>query len=164
MVANSSNLIITVKPANQHTLSQQPRRGSFSRNSGVSSAGSHLSQVSHGSQASRGSHQTVPSDDDAYDVDEIKDLTQATTLEDCPGGGSGGGAGGSRTDEGVLHLWKDACVTPLNPHINWSECDAFRFIQGPVPKTQNMNLFTPYSVKYQDVIWYFKVPCSSLSH
>ena len=33
MVANSSNLIITVKPANQRTLSPTPRRGFFSRNS-----------------------------------------------------------------------------------------------------------------------------------
>lgn len=98
MVANSSNLIITVKPANQHTLSQQPRRGSFSRNSGVSSAGSHLSQVSHGSQASRTSQHTVNSDEDAYDVDEIKDLTQAVTLESSSSGGGGG------ADEGVLHL------------------------------------------------------------
>lgn len=44
MVANSSNLIITVKPANQRTLSSHtPRRGSFSRNSAMSS-GSHQSQ------------------------------------------------------------------------------------------------------------------------
>lgn len=36
MVANSSNLIVTVKPANQRTL-MGPRRGSFSRNSAMSS-------------------------------------------------------------------------------------------------------------------------------
>merc|ERR1712038_1932580 len=37
MVANSSNLIITVKPANQRTImGSAPRRGSFSRNSNMS--------------------------------------------------------------------------------------------------------------------------------
>uniref|UniRef100_A0A2P2IB60 Partitioning defective 6 homolog alpha-like n=1 Tax=Hirondellea gigas TaxID=1518452 RepID=A0A2P2IB60_9CRUS len=110
MVANSSNLIITVKPANQHTLSQQPRRGSGSRNSGVSSAGSHLSQMSHGSRVSHGSHgsqQTCGSDDDAYDVDEIRDLTQAATLGGVgPDSGAGVGEGRSTAgpDEGILHL------------------------------------------------------------
>lgn len=43
MVANSSNLIITVKPANQRTVGP-PRRGSFSRNSQLSS-GSHQSNT-----------------------------------------------------------------------------------------------------------------------
>ena len=43
MVANSSNLIITVKPANQRTL--MPRRGSFSR----------TSNMSHGSLLSKSS-------------------------------------------------------------------------------------------------------------
>jgi len=55
MVANSSNLIITVKPANQHTVGSHgnhPRRGSFSRTSAVSSAGSHLSHNSHVSHVS----------------------------------------------------------------------------------------------------------------
>ncbi|KAG0716646.1 Partitioning defective 6 gamma [Chionoecetes opilio] len=62
MVANSSNLIITVKPANQRTLSSHsPRRGSFSRNSAMSS-GSHQSQQS-------------ASDEDRFDQDEIRDLT-----------------------------------------------------------------------------------------
>ncbi len=48
MVANSSNLIITVKPANQRTTltAGGPRRGSFSRNSNVSH-GSLLSRYSH---------------------------------------------------------------------------------------------------------------------
>ncbi|KAK6618727.1 Partitioning defective protein 6 [Polyplax serrata] len=36
MVANSSNLIITVKPANQRTTMARPRRGSFSRTSQIS--------------------------------------------------------------------------------------------------------------------------------
>lgn len=57
MIANSSNLIITVKPANQ--MSTLPRRGSYSRSS----------QVSSGSQKSAA---TRSSDED---VDEIVDLT-----------------------------------------------------------------------------------------
>uniref|UniRef100_T1J4Z3 Uncharacterized protein n=1 Tax=Strigamia maritima TaxID=126957 RepID=T1J4Z3_STRMM len=61
MVANSSNLIITVKPANQRNL-PTPSRGSFGRSSQVSS-GSHQSQ------------QSLISDDDHFDQDEIRDLT-----------------------------------------------------------------------------------------
>lgn len=69
MVANSWNLIITVKPANQRTVA--PRRGSFSRNS----------QLSSGSQQSAQSVATTTgSDDDAYDRDEVVDLTN-TSLE-----------------------------------------------------------------------------------
>lgn len=44
MVANSSNLIVTVRPANQRTVGPPPCRGSFSRNSQVSS-GSHQSNT-----------------------------------------------------------------------------------------------------------------------
>lgn len=36
MVANSSNLVVTVKPANQRTTMAAPRRGSFSRTSQTS--------------------------------------------------------------------------------------------------------------------------------
>ncbi|XP_055592564.1 partitioning defective 6 homolog beta [Uranotaenia lowii] len=69
MVANSSNLIITVKPANQRTLAP-PRRGSFSRNSQLS-GGSHQS------------HQTTGSDEnDQDDQDEIRDHTGAATLDE----------------------------------------------------------------------------------
>lgn len=68
MVANSSNLIITVKPANQRTLTS-PRRGSFSRNS----------------QLSNGSHQTnhtnTSDEIEQDDQDEVVDLT-GVTLED----------------------------------------------------------------------------------
>lgn len=60
MVANSSNLIITVKPANQRTLTA-PRRGSIS----------HASQLSSESAQSQN---TVGSDED-HDQDEIVDLT-----------------------------------------------------------------------------------------
>lgn len=83
MVANSSNLIITVKPANQRTIAPV-RRGSFGRSSQLSS-GSH------------NSHTTQGSDNDAFDQDEIVDLTGATTLEDVP-------TYQTTRDEGVLHL------------------------------------------------------------
>lgn len=67
MLANSSNLIITVKPANQRSLAA-PRRGSFSRNSQLSS-GSHQSTQSALSAATTGS------DEDRFDQDEIVDFT-----------------------------------------------------------------------------------------
>ncbi|XP_011180007.2 partitioning defective protein 6 [Zeugodacus cucurbitae] len=68
MVANSSNLIITVKPANQRTLTS-PRRGSFSRNSQLSSGSHHTNQ-------------TNTSDENEQDEqDEIVDLT-GVTLDD----------------------------------------------------------------------------------
>ncbi|XP_015121919.1 partitioning defective 6 homolog gamma [Diachasma alloeum] len=62
MIANSSNLIITVKPANQRAAMAAPRRGSFSRNSQLSS-GSHQSTQSVTGSAS---------DEEA---DEIVDFT-----------------------------------------------------------------------------------------
>lgn len=73
MVANSSNLIITVKPANQRTLAA-PRRGSFSRNS----------QVSSNSQQSQHTNHTNTSDEveaDDQDDDDVVDLTGMNTLE-----------------------------------------------------------------------------------
>ena len=64
MVANSSNLIITVRPANQNSLPRAAHnRGSFSR----------ASQLSSGSMASAQS--VTPSDDDHFDQDEVRDLT-----------------------------------------------------------------------------------------
>jgi len=64
MVANSSNLIVTVKPANQRTLISN--RGSFSR----------TSNLSHGSALSRGSSNAAESLGDHFDEeDEIRDLT-----------------------------------------------------------------------------------------
>ncbi|XP_055690261.1 partitioning defective protein 6 [Lutzomyia longipalpis] len=75
MVANSSNLIITVKPANQRTIAP-PRRGSFSRNS----------QLSSGSQQSH--HTNISDDNDQDDQDDVVDLT---------------GADACRSD-GILHL------------------------------------------------------------
>ncbi|XP_046681409.1 partitioning defective protein 6 [Homalodisca vitripennis] len=73
MVANSWNLIITVKPANQRTVA--PRRGSFSRNS----------QLSSGSQQSAQSVATTTgSDEDAYDRDEVVDLTATNMPVSAP--------------------------------------------------------------------------------
>jgi len=63
MVANSSNLIVTVKPANQRTL-MGPRRGSFSRNSNMSSH----SMLSNSTQSGTGS-------EDHEEEDEIRDLS-----------------------------------------------------------------------------------------
>ena len=64
MVANSSNLIITVKPANQRSVAS-PRRGSFSRTS----------------QLSGGSQQTNTSEEiEQDDQDEVIDLVSAATL------------------------------------------------------------------------------------
>jgi len=74
MVANSANLIITVRPANQRNfvlVSPSSTRGSFG----------------HASQASEGSHQSqasVISDEDKYDQDEIRDLTGITLEEVTP--------------------------------------------------------------------------------
>ena len=68
MIANSSNLIMTVKPANQRAALAAPRRGSFSRNSQLSS-GSHQSTQS----AATGSDE---------DADEIVDLTGVNLHDD----------------------------------------------------------------------------------
>ncbi|XP_056639257.1 partitioning defective protein 6 [Diorhabda carinulata] len=80
MVANSSNLIITVKPANQRTVGP-PRRGSFGRSSHMSS-GSHHSNTTAGSDP-----------EDKYDQDEIVDLTAGITIEE-----------NQTKDDGILHL------------------------------------------------------------
>uniref|UniRef100_A0A6M2DM73 Putative cell polarity protein par6 n=1 Tax=Xenopsylla cheopis TaxID=163159 RepID=A0A6M2DM73_XENCH len=86
MVANSSNLIVTVKPANQRTVA--PHRGSFSR----------TSQLSNGSQQSQ---PTTGSDtEDRFDQDEILDLTSgglddsSVTSPSTP----------IKNNDGVLHL------------------------------------------------------------
>ena len=72
MVANSSNLIVTVKPANQSSL--HPRRGSFSRNSNMS----HGSMLSRGSSTSNANSDTFANhqiEHDEQEEDEIRDLT-----------------------------------------------------------------------------------------
>jgi len=80
MVANSSNLIITVKPANQprpqHTL--LPRRGSFSRTSQLSSDSAHSV--------------ATESDNDPFEQDEIVDLTGMVADE------------AKKDDSAVMHL------------------------------------------------------------
>jgi len=69
MVANSSNLIVTVKPANQRST-MGPRRGSFSRNS----------NMSHQSLLSSSTHSRTESED-LEDEDEIRDLTNNHQLD-----------------------------------------------------------------------------------
>ena len=73
MVANSSNLVVTVKPANQRTLISN--RGSFSRTSNLS----HGSALSRGSSEGRatleGYSRNLDSGGDHDDEDEIRDLT-----------------------------------------------------------------------------------------
>jgi partitioning defective protein 6 len=80
MVANSSNLIITVKPANQRTL--MARRGSFSRNSNMS----HGSLLSKSSTQSGGTNGGSDGDHD-HDEDEIRDLTNAVSGQHHHGSG-----------------------------------------------------------------------------
>lgn len=87
MVANSSNLIITFKPANQRTSLASPRRGSFSRTSQLSSGSHHTN------------HTNTSDELEQDDQDEIVDLT-GVTLDDNTGSGGGGSANG----DGVLHL------------------------------------------------------------
>ncbi|XP_058801370.1 partitioning defective 6 homolog beta-like [Phymastichus coffea] len=97
MIANSSNLIITVKPANQRAALSVPRRGSFSRNS----------QLSSGSQQSMQSAATG-SDEDA---DEIVDLTGVNLHDDATSSSHQShhhhhhhNHRFSHHDQGVLHL------------------------------------------------------------
>ncbi|XP_073833864.1 partitioning defective protein 6 [Musca autumnalis] len=98
MVANSSNLIITFKPANQRTLTS-PRRGSFSRTSQLSSGSHHTN------------HTNTSDELDQDDQDEIVDMT-GITLDDQPthphqlaaGGPVAGGPPIVESRDGVLHL------------------------------------------------------------
>lgn len=71
MVANSAKLIITVRPANQRTLAA-PRRGSFSRNS----------QVSSGSQHSQHTNPASDENDNDDAEDEVIDLIENHQLDD----------------------------------------------------------------------------------
>ncbi|XP_014209862.1 partitioning defective protein 6 [Copidosoma floridanum] len=98
MIANSSNLIITVKPANQRTALSMPRRGSFSRNS----------QLSSGSQQSMQSAATGSDEE----IDEIVDLTGVNLHDDASSSSHHQShhhhhhhnRGFSHHDQGVLHL------------------------------------------------------------
>lgn len=71
MVANSSNLIITVKPANQRTLAG-PRRPSFSQNS----------QRSSGSQQSQHTNPASDENDPDDQEDEVIDLITHQSLDE----------------------------------------------------------------------------------
>merc|ERR1712241_135914 len=72
MVANSSNLIVTVKPANQRTImNAAPRRGSFSRNSNMSQG----SMMSRSSTQSNTNDSSIGGQEDDHEEDEIRDLT-----------------------------------------------------------------------------------------
>lgn len=71
MVANSHNLIVTVKPANQRTTMSAPRRGSLSR----------TSQLSSGSQQSTHSVATTVNTSEEDDQDEVVDLTAGLALQ-----------------------------------------------------------------------------------
>jgi len=90
MVANSSNLIVTVKPANQRTL-MGPRRGSFSRNSAMSAA----SMLSSSTQSGTGS------EEGNEDEDEIRDLTRLDTSHRSHRGSQRYNQSGTKP---VLHL------------------------------------------------------------
>merc|ERR1719188_1423889 len=72
MVANSSNLVVTVKPANQRTLISN--RGSFSRTSNLSH-GSALSRGSSEGRATLEGYSRNLDSGDHDDEDEIRDLT-----------------------------------------------------------------------------------------
>jgi len=114
MVANSNNLIVTVKPANQRTTLSAlgPRRGSYSRNSNVSHS-SHISRSSTHSDSGRGlplveypTGNTNYSDSGEHDDDdEIRDLTSLSKLDflmNQVDGGSFSNSGNARKP--VLHL------------------------------------------------------------
>lgn len=92
MVANSSNLIVTIRPANQGSVTL-PRRNSFGRSS----------QLSHGSQQSS---QSVNSDDDRYDEDEIRDHTGGGLASNMYGdeNSEDGKSAMGRDDGGVVTL------------------------------------------------------------
>lgn len=111
MVANSSNLIVTVKPANQRTImSSAPRRGSFSRNSNMSQ-GSMLSRSS--TQSNTNDSSTGGQDYDHDEEDEIRDLTNQTSSNNqqeslnsrgSSYGSSGGRFSAAHQKKPVLHL------------------------------------------------------------
>ena len=114
MVANSSNLIVTVKPANQRTImNAAPRRGSFSRNSNMSQG----SMMSAGSTQSNTNDSSIGHDrhtDDDHEEDEIRDLTgqvpvsnhNQESLNSQAGsyGGSGRLHAAAHNKKPVLHL------------------------------------------------------------
>lgn len=90
MVANSSNLIVTVKPANQRTTVAVPRRGSFGRTSQLSSGSQQSSRMSREGEEGEGE------EGDGEGEDEIVDLTGVTLDESI--------SSSREREDGVLHL------------------------------------------------------------
>jgi len=114
MVANSSNLIVTVKPKNQRQVLSNvagPRRGSFSRNSNISQ-GSMLSRSS--TQSNTNDSSTGGQDFDHDEEDEIRDLTAQVSNNlhlhsnqeslNHHRGGSNGRIHSNAANKPVLHL------------------------------------------------------------
>jgi partitioning defective protein 6 len=88
MVANSANLIITVKPANQRGVLTLSRA---SHNDTMTSYSTTASMV-HSDE----DHEHEHEEDEADDLDEIKDLTIQTTASS--------GSEKTAKDDGILHL------------------------------------------------------------
>jgi len=115
MVANSSNLIVTVKPCNQRAIMSAPRRGSFSRNSNMSQG----SMLSRSSTQSNTNDSSLGGHDDDHEEDEIRDLTGQVpvsnhtqeSLNNRAGSYTGSGSAGrlhaaaaAHNNKPVLHL------------------------------------------------------------
>jgi len=90
MVANSANLIITVKPANQRGVLTLSRA---SHNDTMTSYSTTASMV-HSDEDHE--HEHEHEEDEADDLDEIKDLTIQTTVSS--------GSEKTAKDDGILHL------------------------------------------------------------
>jgi len=102
MVANSSNLIVTVKPANQRTIMSAPRRGSFSRNSNMSQG----SMLSRSSTQSNTNDSSLGGQDEDHEEDEIRDLTGQVPVSNHTQESLNSRAGsyGSGSTAGRLHV------------------------------------------------------------
>ena len=92
MVANSANLIITVKPANQRGVLTLSRASAHDHNDTMTSYSTTASSMVHSDNEDH-------EDDEADDLDEIKDLTVQTS--DHPHSGKGSHV---TKDDGILHL------------------------------------------------------------
>lgn len=122
MVANSSNLIVTVEPANQSSL--HPTKGTFCRNSNMSCGNirigktirKRIGQLWQGSSTSNANSDTFANhqiEHDEQEEDEIRDLTNVNQgLDGMDGGGalargsmaSGNNLATSSDRRQVLHL------------------------------------------------------------
>lgn len=101
MVANSSNLIITFKPANQRTLTS-PRRGSLSRTSQLSGGSHHTNQTN------------TSEDLEPDEQDEIVDLTGVTLDENTGSTNNGSGCANGSNGGGVGHLTPNTAQMTIN--------------------------------------------------